>query len=361
MLFLRMIQFIFHSENWKCFSPINFPFILNFFKSIMGKKVPRKVRAKIREKARNGEKISELMKEFDLSRTTIQTILKEGNKKPKKGGRPCALTKAERRTLLRYVRENPMASAKSIAKATGLSVSKSTIQRELHRNSFHHQKVRVKHVLTSLQKFKRLEFTRSHVTWSIDEWKRVVFTDEKKWNLLGNDAYISVWSQNKFSYSQVVETNLRKGLMVWGAISCNGGLRLVCVDERINTETYIDMLQNDFFGVVKEELPSNFLFQQDNAPPHVSRVTKEYLEKEKIPVMDWPPVSPDLSPIENIWGIMSMKVYENGKQYKNVDDLWDAIVQAFHSISAEIYENLYNSLPKRMIQVLEGKGERIKC
>ncbi len=45
-----------------------------------------------------------------------------------------------------------------------------------------------------------------------------------------------------------------------------------------------------------------FTFQQDNDPKHTSKLCKSYLEKKQsagiMSVMEWPPQSPDLNPIE---------------------------------------------------------------
>jgi hypothetical protein len=49
-------------------------------------------------------------------------------------------------------------------------------------------------------------------------------------------------------------------------------------------------------------------FQQDGARPHTSVRSTEFIDQHfvhSIPKQDWPPNSPDLSPIENLWGIMA--------------------------------------------------------
>ena len=115
-----------------------------------------------------------------------------------------------------------MTSAKQIAQVTGLPVSESTIQRELKRNEFHHEKVQISEHLSPMNMEKQLVFAQKYVTENIDFWKKVIFTDKKQWNLQGNDGFISVWTKTKYSYSRITATNLRKGLMVWGAISASG-------------------------------------------------------------------------------------------------------------------------------------------
>ena len=89
------------------------------------------------------------------------------------------------------------------------------------------------------------------------------------------------------------------------------------------------MLDRDFFLKWEDDLPEGFIWMQDNAPLHVSIHTKTYLENKEIRVLEWPPYSPDLNPIKNVWGIMSQTIYHQGKTYTDTDDLWDAIEDAW--------------------------------
>ena len=65
------------------------------------------------------------------------------------------------------------------------------------------------------------------------------------------------------------------------------------------------------------------VFMQDNAS-HVSKLTREFFEKEKFrweKVMEWPPSNSDLNLIKYLWSIVKMKLYECGKQYNSKVDL----------------------------------------
>ena len=51
------------------------------------------------------------------------------------------------------------------------------------------------------------------------------------------------------------------------------------------------------------------IFQQDDAPPHTARITKQWRANNGIPVLDRSPYSPDLNPIENVRGHLKQKLY----------------------------------------------------
>ncbi len=61
------------------------------------------------------------------------------------------------------------------------------------------------------------------------------------------------------------------------------------------------------------------IFQQDLAPAHTAKGTESWFNNHGVTVLDWPENSPDLNPIENLWGIVKRKIRDT--RPNNADDM----------------------------------------
>ncbi|GBO09040.1 Transposable element Tc3 transposase [Araneus ventricosus] len=121
---------------------------------------------------------------------------------------------------------------------------------------------------------------------------------------------------------------------------------LVFLDGRQNSHKYIETLENHLMPFAENIGGRNWLYQHDDAPIHISNATKNYLNSKNVTVLEWPLMSPDLNPIENVWGIMSRKIYENGGQFYSVNALKTAIESAWYNLEPEILQTLIMSMKK---------------
>jgi transposase len=99
-------------------------------------------------------------------------------------------------------------------------------------------------------------------------------------------------------------------------------------------------------------------WQQDNSPVHRAQIVRDGFFEESVATTEWPAYSPDLNLIENVWSALQAKVYESG-QFTNKKDLLAEIKRCAKWIDPSIIKNLYASMNKRLVAVLEAKGGQI--
>lgn len=150
-------------------------------------------------------------------------------------------------------------------------------------------------------------------------------------------------------------------IMIWGCMTAQGVGEIHLCDGRMNGVRYINMLEEvleasivRFFDINSE----NYYFQQDNAPCHKAQAVIRWFDENRVNLLDWPPQSPDLSPIENLWHILKEKVRKRNYSSKNA--LKEAVFQEWESISPEICNKLVATMPQRVKAVIMARGGSIK-
>lgn len=105
---------------------------------------------------------------------------------------------------------------------------------------------------------------------------------------------------------------------------------------------------------------SNVWFQHDNAPSHRALDTQCTLAEMMIRLIVWPPYSPDLNPIENVWHWMKSWIeLHYDIQSLNAVHLRIAITAAWRAVPEDFLETLARSMPRRLREIIRTGGERI--
>ncbi len=103
---------------------------------------------------------------------------------------------------------------------------------------------------------------------------------------------------------------------------------------------------------------ADFIFQQDLAPAHTAKGTKSWFNDHGVTVLDWPANSPDLNPIENLWGIVKRKMRDT--RPNNADELKATVKETWASIPPQQCHKLITSMPRRIEAVIKAKGAPTK-
>lgn len=293
---------------------------------------------------------------------TIARFLKspETYKSKISSGRPKVTTDRDDRKIARQA-SNDKISAIAIHGTLESQCSLRTVQRRLQQNkNLKFCKHNAKPMLSANHKLCRLEFAKLHVTWRMDDWSKIIWSDEKKFNLDGPDAYRFYWHDLRKEKQIFAKRNCGGGsVMVWAAFGINGCTPLAFCKTKMTSCDYQDILAEYLLPEAPLISPGEYIFMHDNAPIHRSNSTKDWLEANGVETMQWPALSPDLNPIENLWGWLSRKVYSQGRQFHSVSDLKRGILNAWSEIPDELIKKLFNSMNDRMIKVIQARGSSI--
>lgn len=151
-------------------------------------------------------------------------------------------------------------------------------------------------------------------------------------------------------------------IMVWGCMSAAGTGKIFICEGRMNSEKYTSMLdqvlQPSIYKIFNNCPPQNVLFQQDNAPCHTAANSRRWFQDRGIKLLQWPAQSPDLNPIEHLWGILKKRVLKHKCSRKN--ELVKIIKEEWEKITPEICCRLVQSMPNRVKAVIRARGGQTK-
>ena len=203
--------------------------------------------------------------------------------------------------------------------------------------------------------------------------KRIVFTDEKDftYEIARNRQNDRVYGRKK---KDIPPTRLyhetsrfTKKVMVSAGVSWNGKTNIHFIDTnkvKVNSQTYMELLEDGLLPDCRHLYPNDtYIFQQDGATSHTSRVTQEYLEQntpEFIKKDEWPPQSPDLNPMDySVWDSLSEKVYAGRTEKFTEQELKDRIEQMWGEITVGEIRKSISSWKKRLRLVHSEDGGHI--
>lgn len=329
-----------------------------------GINLSEQLKQKIVDLHKSGVKQVDIASRFVLHKSVVSKTIsnyknRETVKSIKKSGRPRKTSKKLEQRIKWISQQNPKKSSAAILKELGdVNISYKTVQRRLIEVGLFSRRSAKKPMISSRNRKARLNFAKKYLHWTAAEWKKVLFSDESKFNLFGSDGmqwvHRPVGKRYDPKYTRPTIKHGGGSVMVWGCVSGYGTGPLFVIEGILDRFGYLDILKNEMLTYAEEHLPITWIFQQDNDPKHKSRVIRDWLENESIRVLDFPAQSPDLNIIENLWERLDGQVRKN--QISNKQDLIRILNTAWKNISPDVIHTLIESIPRRLQEVIKNKG-----
>lgn len=282
-------------------------------------------------------------------------------------------------------------TAAELKKQKGISVTEKTLSKRVSEYSKSKGK-QVKHVsgkpkkqLTSHNRAKRLDFCKKNLKRN---WGNVMFTDRTKFKFQypGASARNCSWVKKGESW-EAPKVDHPSVYNVYGGVTKFGTTKLKEVTgstkfksvyknksggkaRNITSAEYHDVVSSHFLPQGTKLFAcgpglSNWVLQQDNDPTHKAP-SKEALEDwskhhpgQNVTLLQgWPPHSPDLNPVENVWAYIQAKL--NKSACKTLEEFKARANQLFESLDITMLRNLVKSMQSRMKECISNKGGKTK-
>jgi transposase InsO family protein len=144
---------------------------------------------------------------------------------------------------------------------------------------------------------------------------------------------------------------------VWGCFSANGMGELEVFTETLDAAFMKRILSAKLLLSAQRLFGErSWWFLQDNDPKHSSRQVQQFLFANAVQCMDFPPYSPDLNPIENVWSDLKRRVEK--RNARNIEELVEHVRQEWMATDVTFLSRLVASMPKRCSDVVMQQGNR---
>jgi hypothetical protein len=249
--------------------------------------------------------------------------------------------------------------------------NKNITSTELSRHFFHHDNITLSD--RTIRNYRRMIFHPVHeilipplqlrhyldridycLTHKSSNFHTIVFSDEKSFCLDHTSNIVWIEDNEPIPTREVSSTHT--SVMVWAGMWYRGRTELCFVNGSIDYRKYIQIL--DEYLLPSMPNSNRFLFQQDNARPHIKIDVICWLRDHAVRLLDpWPAYSPDFNPIEHVWSWMAQ--YVKNEHPHDRPSLVESIERAWDAIPQKIIQAYIDALPARLQAVYNNGGARL--
>ncbi|GFS62288.1 transposable element Tcb2 transposase [Trichonephila clavipes] len=201
--------------------------------------------------------------------------------------------------------------------------------------------------------------------WSVTKWDfqdlEPFFGDWKCWPRQG--VFSSGGNREYRDNPAFVHESVRfggGGVFVYGGISIDGRADLYIIrDGPLTARRYRDEILRPIVVPYAAAIGDYLILMDDNCRRHRANLVEDFLFEEGIVRREWPACSPDLNPIEHIWGALGRRVANRQPPLQTLQELEGALLEEWNRIPQLVINSLIDSMPQRCSTLLAVRGNHI--
>jgi transposase len=283
----------------------------------------------------------------------------------KRSGRPRCTDELQDTSIVMQARVIKFTSPRQIKKELELDVSRMTIDRRLQEAGLFGRVARHKRDYTEEEVRKRLSFANGYKNWTKEMWEKVLFSDEKCF--YGKGFCGRVWVRRPIGEALNPEYCVHKvshpvKVNVWACFCAAGVGYCHIFNETLDGSLLKDILADNLVPSAQLHFsfdpPEQWFLLHDNDKKFTSDIVKAQLHRTGVTTIDFPPYSPDLNPMENLWNSIAREVEKYNCD--TIEKLQDVIADEWEKIDKNLMQSLVHSMPTRCKAVIDAKGWHTK-
>jgi DDE superfamily endonuclease/Transposase len=225
-----------------------------------------------------------------------------------------------------------------------ITISARTIRDIRQQLGFRPVHFRRRPILSNNNKRKRLQYCLDNMD---NDWKNIIFTDESTFVL--TDEHEVIWKRPGSPMIEKPVAEYPAKFMVWGGIWWDSKTELCFIEGVVDHKKYQEIIRK---YLIQPHLNLQFEMLQDGAPAHTAHSTLDFLDEQGVDYIQNPPSSPELNPIEKVWGWIkheaNKQVPTDLQQFKHlIQKLWNEIpqtvIQQFISHNSTVVNDIIQS------------------
>lgn len=295
-------------------------------------------------------------------------------------GRPSKINSRMERRVLLALKKYRWIDFKTLSRtlsSQGSLISFYMVRTIAYKHKIHRRIARSKPYLSPKHLQARSQYAKNHLR---QDWSHVIFTDEctltigeqskKRVSRKAGEAYDALNTQPSFRSG-------REGVMVWAGISLDGKTRLYSFDRgekkrtasgnfkipSVTAAMYASQIikgpLKDLSNLVKQKRGTCKVVE-DNARVHTAQVAKQARLEEGILSLPHPACSPDLNPIENLWGALKYQLGSLSRLPTTKNELFEEAQKIWEEITQEEVDHVILSMTDRIKEVHRTLGKPLK-